>query len=109
MTPAFDPTRQNQTAYTAAVGYTIKQITVEASATDENAEVTFRGRHADDANDGVDGHQVDLVVGENVINVRVARRTGPSPRPTRSRSPAPRRTCRSRRRRATRRRRTPRR
>ncbi len=72
MTPAFDPTRQNQTAYTAAVGYTIKQITVEASATDENAEVTFRGRHADDANDGVDGHQVDLVVGENVINVRVA-------------------------------------
>ncbi len=62
------------TEYSASVGYTITQITVTLSLGDSAASFAFL-----DASDSVlpdrdtvaDGHQIDLVVGENVFKVRV--------------------------------------
>ena len=62
------------TEYRASVGYTVTQITVTLSLGDSAASFAFL-----DASDSVmpdrdtvaDGHQIDLVVGENMFKVRV--------------------------------------
>ncbi len=69
--PAF---ASGTTEYSASVGYTITQITVTPSQNDSAATFAFL-----DASDSVmpdrdtvaAGHQIDLVVGENVFKVRV--------------------------------------
>ena len=62
------------TEYRASVGYTVTRITVTLSLGDSDASFAFL-----DASDSVmpdrdtvaDGHQIDLVVGENMFKVRV--------------------------------------
>ena len=69
--PAF---ASGTTEYSASVGYTITRITVTPSQSDSAASVAF----LDDSDSALPdrdtvtaGHQVDLVVGENVFKIRV--------------------------------------
>ncbi len=69
--PAF---ASGTTEYSAGVGYTITQITVTPNQSDSAASVAFLNAGDLALPDGdmlTDGHQVDLVVGENVFKVRV--------------------------------------
>ena len=62
------------TSYAAAVGYTVTRITVVPTTTDANATVAYldgSDMPLTDANTVTDEQDVDLVVGENVIKVKV--------------------------------------
>ena len=62
------------TEYSASVGYTVTRITVTPSLGDSAASVAFlnAGDSAlPDRNSVAPGHQIDLVVGENVFKIRV--------------------------------------
>ena len=62
------------TEYSASVGYTVTQITVTPSQSDSGASVGFLNASDSvlpDRDSVAPGHQVDLVVGENVLKVRV--------------------------------------
>ena len=62
------------TEYSASVGYTITRITVTPSQSDSGASVGFLNASDSvlpDRDTVTDGHQVDLVVGENVFKIRV--------------------------------------
>ena len=62
------------TSYTASVGYTVTGITVTASENDAGAETTLVSPVDTDTN--VDGYQVNLSVGQNVITIRVTAADG---------------------------------
>ena len=69
--PAF---ASGTTEYSASVGYTITQITVTPSQSDSGASFTFLNASDSvlpDRDTVTDGHQIDLVVGENMFKVRV--------------------------------------
>ena len=69
--PVFAP---QDTSYTAAVASTVAQITVTATpsdATDTVAYLDAAGAALSDADANTAGHQVDLEVGENTIQVKV--------------------------------------
>ena len=60
--------------YAAAAGYTVTRITVVPTTTDASATVAYLDggdMPLTDANTAMEEHDVDLVVGENVIKVRV--------------------------------------
>ena len=60
--------------YTAMVASDVAEVTVTAETTDSGASIDYLdGDDAtiDDADTGVDGHQVTLAVGDNVIKVKV--------------------------------------
>ena len=62
------------TSYTAAVGYTVTRITVVPTTTDANATVAYldgSDMPLPDANTVTDQQDVDLVVSETVVKVRV--------------------------------------
>ena len=62
------------TSYTAAVGYTVTRITVVPTTTDANAAVAYldgSDMPLPDANTVTDQQDVDLVVSETVVKVRV--------------------------------------
>ena len=62
------------TSYTASVGYTVTGITVTASENDAGAETTLVSPV--DTDTSVDGYQVNLSVGPNVITIRVTAADG---------------------------------
>ncbi|MXZ79672.1 MAG: hypothetical protein F4Z06_15525, partial [Acidimicrobiia bacterium] len=72
LTPAFG---SGVTSYTVPVGNSVSQVTVTAQEADAgNATVVFLdGNDAEipDADDHADGQQVDLVLGDNTIKVKV--------------------------------------
>ena len=77
LTPAFDA---ETTQYTATVENTVERVTVTvtvtaaAAAADSEATVAYfdaNGAELADADGGSDGHQVDLTVGANTIEVEV--------------------------------------
>ena len=71
LTPGFAP---GTTTYTAWVANTVRRITLTESTTDANASVAYLdgdGTALTDLNTAADGHQVDLVAGANVIQVKV--------------------------------------
>ena len=71
LTPGFAP---GTTTYTALVANTVRRITLTESTTDANASVAYLdgdGTALTDLNTAADGHQVDLVAGANVIQVKV--------------------------------------
>ena len=75
LTPAF---MSGMTSYTASAGYTVTRITVAATTSDGNATAVFldgNGNTRSDA-DGAAGFQVDLSVGENVVQVEVIAQDG---------------------------------
>ena len=75
LAPAFS---SSTTSYTASVGYTVTRITVAATLSDGNAGTEIldgSGNTRTDA-DGAAGFQVDLSVGENVIQVEVTAQDG---------------------------------
>ena len=57
------------TSYTVDVENATAQVIVEATAFDDRANVSIT---PDDADTGIDGHQVDLSEGENTVTVNVA-------------------------------------
>ena len=62
------------TAYTASVGYTVTRITVVPTTTDANATVAYLDSSdmpLPDANTVTDEQDVDLVVGETVVKVKI--------------------------------------
>ena len=64
----------------------VAEVTVTAETTDSGATVAYLdGDDATitDADTGVDGHQVTLAEGDNVIKVKVTAEDGNPPRPTR--------------------------
>ena len=61
------------TAYSASAAHEVAETTVTASATEADARVAVTPADADDQ---ADGHQVDLVVGETVIEVEVTAADG---------------------------------
>ena len=62
----------DQMAYTASVAYAVTQVTVTATASEGASRVIT----PDDDDDGMPGHQVDLVVGDNTITVVVTTEAG---------------------------------
>ena len=70
LTPAF---ASGTTAHTASVGYAVAETTVTATASDANASVEVT---PGDADDGLSGNQVALVVGETTISVEVTAQDG---------------------------------
>ena len=69
--PAF---ASGTTSYAAAVGYTVTRITVAPTTTDANATVAYldgSDMPLPDANTVTDEQDVDLVVGETVVKVKV--------------------------------------
>ena len=69
--PAF---ASGTTSYTAAVGYTVTRVTVVPTTTDANATVAYldgSDMPLPDANTVTDEQDVDLVVGETVVKVKV--------------------------------------
>ncbi len=76
LSPAF---AGGTTSYTASVGYTVTPLTVTATANDASAAVAFLDGSDDplpDADGNAAGHQVDLSVGDNAINLQVTARDG---------------------------------
>ena len=73
LSPAFT---SGTRAYTASVGYTVTRITITPTATDTQATVAYLDGSEQPLPAGAvgSGQQVDLVVYENVINVRVTSR-----------------------------------
>ena len=64
----------DDTDYTAAVANTVAEVTVTAETTDSGATVVYLdGSNVtlDDAETGVDGHQVTLAEGDTIIQVKV--------------------------------------
>ena len=71
LTPAFTA---STTDYSANVDYSNEQITVNAMTSRDNTRITVldgADMEIPDANDYTEGHQVGLIVGENVIKLRV--------------------------------------
>ena len=67
----FDPV---ELEYTASVANTVAQVTVTPAVNDANAALEYLGGDGNplvDADSVADGQQVNLEVGENVIEVRV--------------------------------------
>ena len=76
LSPAF---ATSTTSYTAGVDYGDEQITVTAPKSRSGTSVTFldgSDNEIADADDATPGQQVNLVVGQNVIKVRVAAQDG---------------------------------
>ena len=73
LSPAFT---SGTRAYTASVGYTVTRITITPTTTDTQATVAYLDGSEQPLPDAdvASGQQVDLVVYENVINVRVTSR-----------------------------------
>ena len=68
------PFASGTTSYAAAVGYTVTRITVLPTTTDANATVAYldgSDMPLPDANTVTDEQDVDLVVGETVVKVKV--------------------------------------
>ena len=75
LTPTFDP---ETTQYTATVENTVERVTVTVTA-DSEATVAYLDANdavLADADGGSDGHQVDLTVGANTIEVEVTAADG---------------------------------
>ena len=71
LSPAFSSTT---TRYRADLGYGIERVTISPVVNSDNSDVEFLdGNNNDlpDASTSEDGHQVDLVVGENTVAVKV--------------------------------------
>ena len=71
LSPAF---ASGTTSYTAIVGYAHEQITVFAAQNAGNSQISYiDGSDSDiaDADDATDGHQVNLAIGDNIVNVKV--------------------------------------
>ena len=67
------------TDYTAQVANAASRITVTAARSDSAADIDYLDGDGDELTDldpGTDGHQVDLVVGENVIQVKLTAEDG---------------------------------
>ena len=67
------------TDYTASVANDVAEVTVTAETTDSGATVAYldgSDMTLDDADTGVDGHQVTLAEGDNVIKVKVTAADG---------------------------------
>ena len=67
------------TDYTASVANAASRITVTAARSDSAADIEYLDGDGDELTDldpGTDGHQVDLVVGENVIQVKLTAEDG---------------------------------
>ena len=60
--------RSDKTSYRVALASTVEQVTVAATANHESAASTIT---PEDAEDMVDGHQVDLSAGANTVTIRV--------------------------------------
>ena len=60
--------RSDKTSYRVALASTVEQVTVAATANHESAGSTIT---PEDAEDMVDGHQVDLSAGANTVTIRV--------------------------------------
>ena len=76
LSPAFS---SSIASYTAELGYEVEQITVTPTKNAGNSEVSFLDSHdanIADADVDIDGHQVNLDVGENVIKVKVTAEDG---------------------------------
>ena len=71
LTPSFT---SGTTSYTASVGFAVEQITVSAIKNSDNAAISILdgdNSAIGDANDSIEGHQVNLKVGQNVVKVSV--------------------------------------
>ena len=67
------------TMYSADLAHGIQQVTVRPIVNSDNSEVAFldnSNNELPDANSSEDGHQVDLEVGANVVNVKVTAEDG---------------------------------
>ena len=67
------------TDYTASAANAASRITVTAARSDSAADIDYLDGDGDELTDletGTDGHQVDLVVGENVIQVKLTAEDG---------------------------------
>ena len=64
------------TGYSFGVGHLVDSATLVAEPSHAEAVVSFRGLHFTDADDTTDGHQVDLVVGPNIIEFTVTAQDG---------------------------------
>ena len=76
LSPSFDP---DVTDYTASAANAASRITVTAARSDSAADIDYLDGDGDELTDldpGTDGHQVDLVVGENVIQVKLTAEDG---------------------------------
>ena len=76
LSPAF---AGDKTAYTALIADSISQITLTPTVADSTASIAYLdgdGTELTDLDTGADGHQVDLVVGDNVIQVQVTAEDG---------------------------------
>ncbi len=70
LTPAF---ASGTTAYTASVGHAVAETTVTVTASDANASVEVT---PEDADNGISGDRVALVVGKTTISVEVTAQDG---------------------------------
>ena len=76
LSPGFSAGTNN---YTAVVANDVGRITIGVTKSNKSAGVKFRGTaemELPDADASADGHQVDLLVGENAINVMVTSQDG---------------------------------
>ena len=76
LSPSF---ASNVTDYTASAANAASRITVTAARSDSTADIDYLDGDGDELTDldpGTDGHQVDLVVGENVIQVKLTAEDG---------------------------------
>ena len=76
LSPSF---ASNVTDYTASAANTASRITVTAARSDSAADIDYLDGDGDELTDldpGTDGHQVDLEVGENVIQVKLTAEDG---------------------------------
>ena len=76
LSPSF---ASNVTDYTASAANAASRITVTAASSDSAADIDYLDGDGDELTDldpGTDGHQVDLVVGENVIQVKLTAEDG---------------------------------
>ena len=76
LSPSF---ASNVIDYTASAANAASRITVTAARSDSAADIDYLDGDGDELTDldpGTDGHQVDLVVGENVIQVKLTAEDG---------------------------------
>ena len=76
LTPRF---MSGTTSYTASVGYTVSQTTVAATTNNDNATIDFLDggdNTLTDANSNADDFQVDLSVGENILQIQITAQDG---------------------------------